>query len=128
MKALVATAACLLVLTSGTGAGAAPGDSARPRVEALVSSGRAGEPVRLRVWAKTDAPALRFSASIFRGAEHPFVVRTPFIRTVPTERLHWYFVVWSRPAPTRGTYPFCITAYDRAGKQSNLSCAPVRVR
>ena len=127
MKALLATAACLLALTAAGGAvGAA--DRSGTRVHALPSSGEAGEPIRLRVWAKTDARALRFSASIYAGGKHPFVVWTPFVRVVPAARLRWYYVVWSKPAPTRGTYPFCIKAFDPAGKQSNLDCAPVRVR
>ncbi len=129
MGALAATAAFLFALIPVTGAGGASARHAgRPQVEALPSAGRVGAPVRLRVWARTDGTAIRFSASIFRGAEHPFVVRTPFIRAVPVERLRWYYVVWSKPRPMRGTYPFCITGYDRAGKQSNLSCAPIRVR
>jgi hypothetical protein len=127
MKALLATAACFLALTAAGGAvGAA--DRSGTRVQALPSSGKVGEPIRLRVWAKTDARALCFSASIYSGGRHPIVVSTPFVRAVPAPRLRWYYVVWSKPPPTRGTYPFCIKAFDRTGKQSNLDCAPVRVR
>src|SRR5688500_12297718 len=83
-----------------TDAGARPhADTTPPRVRALPSSGDAGKPVRMRVWATEDSDEIQFEASVLRGTRLVFRLRARFLSVIPPSRLLYYYVEWQRPRP-----------------------------
>jgi hypothetical protein len=115
---------------AGVGAGlatAAPvADTERPRVKALPSTAQVGKPVRLLALASDDSRTFALGGSVFRGTKNLLSVRSSYIRQV--KRPLYYYVQVSEPELARGTYRFCLRAFDRAGHQSGISCSTLRVR
>ena len=127
---LVTRTILLLVVAAAVGAGvaaAAPAaDTERPRVKALPSTARAGQPVRLRALASDNSGVFFLGGAVFRGRTNLFSVRSDAIREV--ERPLYYYVQFSQPRLAPGTYRFCLRASDRAGNRSGISCSTLRVR
>ena len=119
-----------LAVAAAAGAGlaaAAPvADTERPRIKALPSTAQVGRPVRLLALASDDSRAFYLGGSVFRGTTNLFSVRSDYIRQLKRP-LH-YYVQFSQPELARGTYRFCLRAFDRAGHRSGISCSTLRVR
>jgi hypothetical protein len=117
-------------VVAGTGAAlatAAPmADTERPRVKALPSTAQVGKPVRLLALASDDSRAFSLGGSVFRATTNLLSVRSTYIRQVKRP-LH-YYVQFSQPELARGTYRFCLRAFDRAGHRSGISCSTLRIR
>jgi hypothetical protein len=117
-------------VTAAAGAGlaaAAPvANTERPRVKALPSTAQVGKPVRLLALASDDSGAFSLGGSVFRGTTNLLSVRSDYIRQIKRP-LH-YYVQFSQPKLARGTYRFCVRAFDRAGHRSGISCSTLRVR
>jgi subtilisin family serine protease len=98
-----------------------------PGAQTLPSTGRFGQPVRLRFRVTGATWPIRERVEVFRGARRVARIEVPFAATrdgaVRT-------ATWRAPrvVPGQGAFRFCVRAFDRAGVSSPLACGPLRMR
>ena len=99
-------------------------DVTRPHAKALRSQGRRGHIVRVLFNVSDDSGEARIELSIFRRSTRIKLVRWDYS---PLNTWSYDYFKWRAPR-TRGTYRFCVQAWDRAKNASGLSCSRIRIR
>jgi Domain of unknown function DUF11 len=129
-----------LTLTYGAGAGASSApvglngdgtptktqDKKKPTAQALFTSGKRGGVAKLRFKIYDDQGVAKATTTIKRGSK---VVGTAKTGYGPVAYGSIYFVGWRVPVKAvKGSYWFCVAAFDRAGNKSAQSCAPLSLK
>lgn len=98
----------------------------RPTVRAYVSRGRWGRRVQLRYSLRDDGGETREVITVLRNGRRIDTLRS---RLAPIKKRTVYFVAWQAPATRfKGTWRFCVVAYDAEGLASPSSCARLIIR
>jgi hypothetical protein len=99
-------------------------DGQAPRVQALPSSGTAGDRVTLRYVVSDNSGHTQEQLRILRGREVLDEVDTKLSPSKPGQR---YGVVWAARPDVVGTVSFCVVSKDAAGNRSAPSCASLEL-
>ena len=100
-----------------------PPDLVAPTAEALASTGRKGQMVKLRSRVSDDSGQVRVLEEIRLGAK--IVARIKGAGFVSAAQPKTLALAWKAPASLSGAYRHCVRAVDRAGNASAPSCAPL---
>lgn len=102
-----------------------PPDVVAPSATALVSTGRAGQVVKLLSRVEDDSGEIRLVVQVKRNGRTVASLKRGFAAiSGPTS----VALAWKAPAEAQGSYQHCVTAFDRAGNSSPPSCAKIVVR
>ncbi|MFN2470454.1 MAG: hypothetical protein ABR583_05590 [Gaiellaceae bacterium] len=96
----------------------------RPVVRPFASSGKAGAKTKLLYRVSDDGGQTREVIRVLRGKKVLAVIRTTLAETKAGTT---YNVIWKAPK-LRGTFRFCVKAFDADGQASAERCAPLRLR
>jgi subtilisin family serine protease len=97
-------------------------DTVPPVAKAIKSTGVRGKSVKLYIQASDNSHELRLVDIVKRGTRKLATLPTPFTTTKAGAT---YYLVWKAPATLTGTLAHCVQAFDHAGNQSKISCAPL---
>ena len=126
--------------TSGTGTTAIPGglnsggstgsttvaDRKKPSARALASAGARGRAAKLKFRIYDDRGVAKATVTVKRNGKAVGTARSGF---GPVAFGSTYYLGWQVPKrASKGTYTFCVVAYDRAANHSPSSCAALSVQ
>ncbi|MDX6425724.1 MAG: hypothetical protein QOD52_1129, partial [Gaiellaceae bacterium] len=120
------TTSGLPVGLNGDGTPTRKQDKKKPTARALVTPAKRGAVAKLRFKIYDDHGVAKAIATVKHGST---VVGSASTGFGPVAAGSVYYVGWHVPVKfAKGSYSFCVVAYDRAGNRSAQSCAPLALK
>jgi hypothetical protein len=100
------------------------GDNQPPNLQALKSKGKSGKKAKLRYRVSDNSGETRERIQVIRRGKVIEDITTQFGPATGNT----YFVVWKVPKRVKGKMQFCAVSQDRAGNNSQTSCAQLKIK
>jgi hypothetical protein len=100
------------------------GDQTPPNLQALKSKGKSGKRAKLRYRVSDNSGESRERIQVIRRGNVIADITTEFGPATGAT----YFVVWKVPKRVKGKMKFCAVSQDRAGNNSQSSCAQLKIK